>query len=102
MLRDVDVRRGDEKSATRGMEQNETAEPTAARDCYDRVYHAKAVPTAIFSKHLGRIAFRTGPWEGRPVLDVGCGAGDWLKTVTALGAAPTGVGISPVAVDVCR
>ena len=91
-----------EESTNRGTERNESAEPTAARDFYNRVYHAKAAPTALISRHLRRTALRIGSWQGKHVLDVGCGAGDWLKTVTALGAIPTGIDISHIALDTCR
>lgn len=97
MARDIDVSGVDEKSANGGKRRNETV-----RDFYDCVYHAKAAPTASISKHLRRTALRIGPWQGKRVLDVGCGTGGWLKTVAALGAIPTGVDISRVAVDACR
>jgi len=102
MPSDIDVRGVDEKSANCGMRQSETAEPTAVRDFYDRVYHAKAAPTASISKHLRRIALRVGPWQGKHVLDVGCGVGDWLKIGASLGAIPAGVDISHMAIDACR
>jgi len=72
------------------------------RRYYDQVYHAGAVSTVKIARHHRQLAARLGPWDGRRILDIACGSGMWLRAVAALGAKPTGVDISKVALDVCR
>jgi ubiquinone/menaquinone biosynthesis C-methylase UbiE len=102
ILRDNDTRMVGEKFTDGGTKPKGAVDCATVRDFYDRVYHANSAPTLSSSRHLRRIASRVGPLQGKRVLDVGCGVGDWLKTVAALGAIPAGVDISSVAVDACR
>lgn len=72
------------------------------REYYDRVYYKDAGVERTTSNHYRRLARRFTPWQGRRLLDVACGTGGWLQAATALGACPTGVDISPVALEACR
>ena len=83
------------------MNKDDPLDHAAVRDFYDRVYHRDVAPAQI-SKHLRRLAMRFEPWQGKSILDVGCGTGAWLKTVAERGAMPTGIDISQVALDACR
>ena len=72
------------------------------REFYDRVYYgARAAPGEV-PGHLRRLASRFQPWNGKKILDIACGAGWWLRATAALGAVPSGVDISKVALDICR
>ena len=72
------------------------------RRFYDQVYHCPGRESSRVSGHLRRLARRLGPWQGQKVLDVACGQGEWLRSVSALGAVTTGVDISAIALQVCR
>jgi SAM-dependent methyltransferase len=52
--------------------------------------------------HHRRLARRFAPWQGKRLLDVACGTGGWLQAAAVLGAYPTGIDISPVALEACR
>ena len=84
------------------MSKEERLDHAAVRDFYNRVYYSDAAPVRSISTHLARLATRFEPWNGKRILDVGCGTGEWLKAVTQLGAVPAGVDISRVATDICR
>jgi ubiquinone/menaquinone biosynthesis C-methylase UbiE len=72
------------------------------RRFYDEVYHRHRSEPSRVSGHLRRLARRLGPWQGQKVLDIACGQGEWLRCVSAFGAATAGIDISAVALDVCR
>jgi SAM-dependent methyltransferase len=72
------------------------------RRFYDGVYYQNLHLTRNVSKHLHRLAVTLAPWEGKQLLDVGCGAGQWLIAAANLGAIPAGIDISQVAIDACR
>lgn len=72
------------------------------RDYYDRVYYKAAGVERTASNHHRRLARRFVPWQGKRLLDVACGTGGWLQAAAALGAFPTGVDISSVALEACR
>ena len=69
---------------------------------YDDVYHRHDSQASRVSGHLRRLARRLGPWREQKVLDVACGQGEWLRSLSALGAVTAGVDISSVALQVCR
>ena len=69
---------------------------------YDDVYHRHDSQSPRISGHLRRLARRLGPWREQKVLDVACGQGEWLRSLSALGAVTAGVDISSVALQVCR
>src|SRR4029079_1265549 len=72
------------------------------RRFYDEVYHRHGRELSRVPGHLRRLARRLGPWQRQKVLDIACGQGEWLRCVSALGAASAGIDISAVALDVCR
>lgn len=72
------------------------------RRYYDNVYHKDVSIMRGSSLHFSRLAKRLGPWEGKQLLDVGCGGGQWLMAAAQLGANPVGIDISQVAIDACR
>jgi SAM-dependent methyltransferase len=72
------------------------------RDYYDRVYYKEAGVERTALNHYCRLGRRFIPWQGKRLLDVACGTGGWLQAAAALGACPTGVDISPVALEACR
>ncbi len=77
------------------------ADPEVRR-FYDQIYYKDAGEAPIVSRHLRQLAKKLGPWNGRRLLDVACGTGDWLMAAVALGATPAGIDISQKAVEVCR
>jgi SAM-dependent methyltransferase len=83
-------------------EQSHGTDHLALRDFYDGVYYRNHSAPPEVPRHLRRLALRFQPWRGIRLLDVACGPGSWLRATTALGALPTGVDISQVALDVCR
>jgi SAM-dependent methyltransferase len=74
----------------------------ALREYYDRVYYADAAVPVQVAGHYRRLAEKLQPWQGRRLLDVACGTGQWLGAAAALGAIPAGVDISQKALDICR
>ncbi len=72
------------------------------RSFYDGVYYKELRPAEKIPLHLRRLARRLGPWEGKQLLDVGCGTGLWLAAAARLGAIPAGIDISQVAMEHCR
>lgn len=69
---------------------------------YDDVYYKGAEAGASPSWHLKKLSTRLGVSSGWSVLDVACGAGDWLAAVAASGATVSGIDISERAVSICR
>lgn len=84
------------------IENQASLDHSGVRDYYDRVYHRDAEVEAKVSHHLRRLARFFQPWQGKRLLDVGCGRGMWLRAAADLGAVPAGVDISQVALDVCK
>lgn len=72
------------------------------RRFYDEVYHRGARAERRIPWHIRRLAARLQPWEGKRLLDVGCGTGQWLMAAAERGAIPAGIDISQVAIDACR
>ena len=72
------------------------------RNYYDRVYYKEAGVQRTALNHHRRLARRFVPWQGKRLLDVACGTGGWLQATAALGAYPSGIDISPVALEACR
>jgi ubiquinone/menaquinone biosynthesis C-methylase UbiE len=72
------------------------------RRFYDSIYHQAAMPYSRASTHLRRLVSKVGILRGQWVLDVACGAGQWLHAMSEAGAIPHGVDLSQTAIDVCR
>lgn len=79
-----------------------TASGEEIRRFYDGVYHRNGGERFGVSRHLRRLAAHFEPWQGKKLLDVGCGQGEWLRSASDLGAMVTGIDISQVALNVCR
>jgi ubiquinone/menaquinone biosynthesis C-methylase UbiE len=79
-----------------------TSDHSIVREYYDYIYYENVTVRGEVPNHYRRLARRFRPWQGRRLLDVGCGTGVWLRAATALGALPAGVDISQVALDACR
>lgn len=71
------------------------------RSFYD-VFHRGWNHNTRIPGDLRRLAGRLGPWQGKQVLDVGCGVGKWLRVLSDRGAIPAGIDISPVAIEACQ
>jgi len=70
---------------------------------YDDVYYKGAEgSTAVLSPHLTSLSTRLGVLPDWSVLDIACGAGDWLAVTSALGATASGIDISKRAISICR
>jgi SAM-dependent methyltransferase len=94
--------RNDDAESNEAKIEKELLERGAIRDYYDRVYHRDAGVEANVSHHLRRLAWHFQPWQGKRLLDVGCGSGTWLRATADLGAVAAGVDISQVALDACK
>ncbi len=73
------------------------------RDFYDEVYYGKpGARHGDITWHHRVIAGRLGPVQGKRVLDVACGLGQWLGLLQDRGASIAGVDISDRAIEQCR
>lgn len=72
------------------------------REYYDREYYRNCSIVEKTPGHYRRLARRFRPWNGKRLLDIGCGTGLWLRAATAAGAKPAGIDLSHLALDVCR
>ena len=68
---------------------------------YDDVYYKDASAALVVSRHLRRMASRFIR-PGQQVLDVACGTGNWLLAAREVGGAPSGIDLSPKAIDICK
>lgn len=72
------------------------------RNFYDTAFYFQSRATPEIPRHLRRLAARFGPWQGKQLLDLGCGTGKWLRAAADCGAIPVGIDISRVAIDACE
>lgn len=79
-----------------------TGEHDRVASFYDDVYYKGAEASASLSRHLKKLSTRLGISPGQSVLDIACGAGDWLAVAAASGADVSGIDISERAVSICR
>ena len=75
---------------------------TPIRAYYDREYYRNCSIAERTPGHYRRLARRFGPWDGKRLLDIGCGTGLWLRSATEFGAKAAGIDLSELALDVCR
>jgi ubiquinone/menaquinone biosynthesis C-methylase UbiE len=68
---------------------------------YDTVYYKDAGIDIAVSRHLRRMAKKFIRPE-QQVLDVACGTGSWLMAVGHEGGIPSGIDLSPKAIDICK
>jgi 2-polyprenyl-3-methyl-5-hydroxy-6-metoxy-1,4-benzoquinol methylase len=80
----------------------DAVDEVAIREYYDQVYYANATKRPSTPPHYRRLAARFQPWQGKRLLDVACGTGQWLSAASALGAVPAGIDISRKALTVCQ
>lgn len=80
----------------------QTKELKSIQNFYDSVYHKASTPYAKTSIHLRRLASRVEVHARQRVLDVGCGAGQWLFAASRRGAIPYGIDLSEKAISICR
>jgi len=81
--------------------QSRDLDRRVVRDFYDRQYYKNLRGQTVPSHYRG-LARRFRPWQGKRLLDVGCGSGLWLRAAADLGAVTSGVDISQVALDACK
>lgn len=72
------------------------------RRFYNDEYYGSQTRLARLPWHLRFVARRLGNLEGREVLDIACGAGEWLEEMSRRGARVAGVDISSRAVATSR
>lgn len=68
---------------------------------YDTVYYKDASVAVSISNHVRRLAGKFIS-SGQQVLDVACGTGEWLLATVDKGAQPSGIDLSPKAIDICQ
>lgn len=73
------------------------------RTFYDQFFHRSitASPRLTPTTHHRRLARRIGVGAGQSVLDVACGAGEWLGALAESGATPLGLDLSWRALHAC-
>ena len=74
----------------------------AVRRFYDDEYYGTAHRQGGLPWHMSRVASRLGNLSGKPVLDIACGDGSWLRELAGRGAIPSGLDISARAVAQAR
>ncbi|HEX7080739.1 MAG TPA: class I SAM-dependent methyltransferase [Gammaproteobacteria bacterium] len=78
-----------------------TVDHDHVRRFYDLEYYG-ADRASTASWHTKRVAGQLGDLRGKAVLDVACGAGEWLEELARRGARTAGVDISAVGIERCR
>jgi SAM-dependent methyltransferase len=75
----------------------------AVREFYDREYYGSGETGAsALPWHQRLMAARLGALEGKFVLDIACGTGQWLAEMAQRGARTAGIDISERAVAKCK
>jgi ubiquinone/menaquinone biosynthesis C-methylase UbiE len=85
-----------------GDRRGENLHHDAVKLFYDDEYHCAASPTGHLAWHQRLIAARLGDLQGKSVLDIACGTGEWLAEMQRRGARISGVDISGKAIQACR
>lgn len=84
------------------MSNNDADRLSEIRSFYDTAYRNSAPSAVTPSRHLRSLARRIGVRENLQVLDVACGAGEWLRACRMLGASVHGVDLSEEAIAICK
>ena len=84
------------------MENKESEQLEEIRSFYDSVYYRSEKPDVTVSHHLRRLAKKIGVQKDQQVLDVACGAGNWLLACKELDASTSVVDLSEKAIAVCN
>ena len=74
----------------------------AVRRYYDGEYYRDMSGGHALPWQVRRVAGRLGLLRDKAVLDIACGAGEWLQELTRRGAQPSGIDISTRAVDLAK
>lgn len=82
-------------------DENETISHEDVKQFYDTEYYRSAHRKSRLPWHMRAIADRLGALEGRHVLDVACGNGEWLAELASRGARVAGIDISTRALEAC-
>jgi SAM-dependent methyltransferase len=69
---------------------------------YEDEYYRVPAVRAYIPWHTGLIAKRLGALQGKRVLDIACGTGQWLRLLEQKGAAVAGMDISERALEVAK
>jgi SAM-dependent methyltransferase len=72
------------------------------RRFYNNIYYRDVVASGTSSIHLRRLAVKLAVRSGQRILDVACGAGDWLLAASRRGAYPVGIDLSHKAIKACK
>lgn len=72
------------------------------RQYYDGVYYKNRQASLKVTAHLRRLAEKLQLTQDHAVLDVACGAGEWLLACADQGARPHGVDLSSKAIAICK
>jgi SAM-dependent methyltransferase len=72
------------------------------RKFYDGEYYGANAAVKPLSWHYKAVARRLGDPQGKQVLDIACGTGDWLAYFEERGGQISGIDISERAVEVCN
>ena len=72
------------------------------RDFYNSEYYAQHRFDVRLPWHCRLIGRRLGVMQGRAVLDVACGTGEWLDFFHRRGARVAGIDLSQTAIDCCK
>lgn len=72
------------------------------RRYYDDEYYGRQDAGDGVPWHVRRVAARLGELRGKAVLDIACGAGEWLGELARRGAQGSGIDISSRAVELAR
>lgn len=84
------------------MKNNNLLSYRMIKKYYDEVYYRNIAPQTKPSLHNNHLAQRINIHYGQYVLDIGCGAGDWLSAVSRHGAFTVGLDISSKAIATCK
>lgn len=82
--------------------QSRALDHDKVRDFYDGEYYGDYPGAAHLPWHAQVVADRLGNLRDKAVLDIACGAGQWLAELHRRGAVPAGIDISRRAVERCR
>ena len=74
----------------------------AIKKFYNKSYYGGAITHSSLPWHCRKIGGKLGSLQGKSVLDIACGTGEWLEFFQGKGASIAGVDISEVAIDVCK
>lgn len=84
------------------MSEQDSKKIEEIKDFYDSVYHRSARAVPRVSGHYRRLVRKVGVGHGDSVLDIACGAGEWLLACKQRGANVSGIDLSERAIEVCR